>query len=359
MRLNGALSSADQLLLDVLREPTTVLTFQAREWDLLLRVARRARVLATIGEQLEQQALLEQLPLKAVEQLMGAQALVNQRQRMARWEINRLHRALADTRIPCILLKGGAYLLANLPVARGRLFADVDILVPKAYLETVETTLNQQGWEGVKFDPYNQRYYRRWMHELPPLRHRDRQVETDIHHTILPITSRLRPDPNLLLEAAQTIEGSAFKILAPVDMVLHSATHLFYDSDLSDQLRDLVDLDSLLRHFSRAASFWEELMPRATQLELRRPLFYALRYTQALLGTPVPFEFKSQRPMAPVRFLMDGLVPGALFPGHPDYPRWLTGVNRWLLYVRSHYLRMPMYLLMPHLVRKAVKRIQK
>ena len=35
----------------------------------------------------------------------------------------------------------------------------------------------------------------------------------------------------------------------------------------------------------------------------------------------------------------------------PD-ARW-TGLARWLLYVRSHYLRMPLSLVVPHLVRKA------
>jgi hypothetical protein len=35
-------------------------------------------------------------------------------------------------------------------------------------------------------------------------------------------------------------------------MVLHSATHLFYDGELNHGLRDLVDLDDLLRHFSGA-----------------------------------------------------------------------------------------------------------
>jgi len=31
----------------------------------------------------------------------------------------------------------------------------------------------------------------------------------------------------------------------------------------------------------------------------------------------------------------------------------LTGFARWLLYVRSHALRMPLYLAVPHLIRKA------
>ena len=51
------------------------------------------------------------------------------------------------------------------------------------------------GWLRMKIDPYDDRYYRVWMHEIPPLRHRERKTEIDLHHTILPRTSRLKPDP--------------------------------------------------------------------------------------------------------------------------------------------------------------------
>ncbi|QBQ54516.1 nucleotidyltransferase family protein [Nitrosococcus wardiae] len=362
MLVKQPLSGAEQLLLKALCQPESLFALQVGEWDLLLRVARQARLLASLGEQIEQRALLDQLPFKVAEHMTAARALANQRQRQVLWEINRLQRALTDIHIPCVLLKGGAYLLAKLPVARGRLLADVDLLVPKTNLKTVELTLKRGGWEAAKVDDYDQQYYRRWMHELPPMRHRDRQVEVDIHHTILPVTSRLHPNPDLLLDAAQSIEGTPFKVLAPVDMVLHSATHLFYDSELDGQLRDLVDLDGLLRHFGREFSFWESLVPRAIQLELQRPLFYALRYTRHLLETPVPAdvirEIENEKPSVLVSLVMDKLVPRALFPEHPDHPRWSTGVACWLLYVRSHYLRMPMHLLMPHLARKAIGRAQ-
>ena len=90
-------------------------------------------------------------------------------------------------------------------------------------------------------DAYDQRYYRQWMHELPPLRHMTRQTVLDVHHTILPLTAHLKPDPAKLWEAAVGIEGQVnFCVLAPVDMVLHSATHLFHDGELEHGLRDLV-----------------------------------------------------------------------------------------------------------------------
>jgi hypothetical protein len=52
---------------------------------------------------------------------------------------------------------------------------------------------------------------------------------------------------------------------------------------------------------------------------------------------------------------MDCLVERVLVPNHPDAPPTGQGLVEWLLYVRSHYLRMPLYLLIPHLMHKAFR----
>ncbi len=95
----------------------------------------------------------------------------------------------------------------------------------------------------------------------------------DIHHTILPLTARLKPDPAKLWADAVGVEGqSSFKVLAPMDMVLHSATHLFHDGELQQGLRDLVDLDALMRHFGANPDFWPQLVSRAAEWTCPAPV---------------------------------------------------------------------------------------
>jgi hypothetical protein len=53
---------------------------------------------------------------------------------------------------------------------------------------------------------------------------------------------------------------------------------------------------------------------------------------------------------------MDALLGQALRPSHASCRDGMTGVALFLLYVRSHYLRMPLRLLLPHLLRKAYTR---
>jgi len=256
-----------------------------------------------------------------------------------------------------VLLKGCAYLAAGMPNAAGRLFADVDLLFAERDLEVAEQRLISRGWHGTKLDAYDQHYYRVWTHELPPLVHAEREVEADLHHNIVPRTGRLKPSAALLLEDVQTIDGGSLYRLGDRDVVLHAMTHLMFDSDMADCLRDLVDIDDLLRHFSESKSgFWDDLLDRASELDLVRPAFYGLHFAHVLLGTPVPDAIlrRSQKgaPWQPFEWVMDRLVPLALFPIHPDMRSRRATVARFLLYVRSLWIRMPPLLLVRHLAYK-------
>ena len=104
--------------------------------------------------------------------------------------------------------------------------------------------LQENGWEFPEINAYDNRYYREWMHELPPMVHRERRSVVDVHHGILPRTSRLKPSPDRLLQQAETL-GDGVRVLAPAHIVLHAAAHLFHDGEIAGAIRDLVDLDQL------------------------------------------------------------------------------------------------------------------
>jgi len=355
------MSLSSERLFGCVRDPERAAALEPREWDGLLRLARRCALLARLGAQIEQAGCMDRLPGRVRDHLLAMAAVAEHHQRSVRWEVNRLRHALRDVEVKIVLLKGAAYVMAGLPVARGRLVSDVDILVPRATLAAVERALLGHGWEPLAEDEYDDYYYRTWMHELPPLRHRDRGAAIDVHHTILPLTGRLHPDPRLLLDSARPIAGTDLTMLAPEDMVLHAAAHAFQDGDLAAGLRDLTDLDLLLRHFAEAESgFWERLVPRAERLQLGRPLYYALRYARRLWRTPVPERavaaLRRARPAWPLGRLMDALVARALVPTGEEGSSPTADLARLLLYIRSHWLRMPPWLLARHLGRKAIRR---
>lgn len=350
---------AQRLLLEALRAPEKLPGLSPADWELLLRVARRARVLGRLESELARAGLLGAIPVRAAGHLRAARNVIAHRNTLISWEVNRLLWALKGIDAPLILLKGSAYLLADLPPARGRIFADVDLLVPEEGIGEVEERLVERGWFKTQIDPYDDRYYRVWMHEIPPLRHRERGTEIDIHHRILPKTSRLNSAPQLLFAASQPLADQRLRILAPADMVLHALVHLFLEGDPDEglRLRDLIDVHDLLCHFGQIPGFWSELVPRARELGFLRPLYYGLQFTQQFFGTTIPphvlRELDDAAPFWPIRQLMNRLIPLAILPGHPDYPSLWASIARWLIYVRAHWMRMPAGLLTKHLSHKA------
>lgn len=345
------------LLLRVLRTPASVATLTLSEWDLLLRQAVRSSMAATVLALLAEYGLLQCVPPQAREHLDWADALARRHAQAVRFEVARVQDVLGRLGLPLVLLKGAAYARAGLPAAQGRLFSDIDLLVPKASLAEVEAALMLEGWAGQHHDDYDQRYYRQWMHELPPLRHLRRSSVLDVHHALLPETAPLRPDPQLLLAAAHALPGEpSVKVLAPADMVLHSAAHLFC-GEFDHGLRELFDLHRLLRHFGSEPRFWNTLPARARELELARPLFYALRYTRRMLDTAVPDHvLRALAPAAPNRAtlaLMDALFERALLPAHASCDGPCSPAARGALYLRANWLRMPPWLLARHLFHKA------
>jgi len=328
------------------------------EWETILGQARQSRLMGRLAQHLAAHDWLTDVPEQPRRYLEGALRLVDRQHHQVRWEVDCIRRALEHVAGPVVMLKGAAYFVANLPPRHGRLFSDIDILVERERLQEVEGALFRSGWISDERDAYNQRYYREWMHEIPPLTHVQRGTVIDVHHTITPPTSRFKVAGATLLERIVAVqEKPGLFVLAPPDMVLHSAVHLFQEGEFAHGLRDLLDLKDLLEHFSKQSGFWEDLFDRSEDLGLQIPLFHALYHLQRLFGYAPPREFADRvhqlAPPAPSRIVMGWLLGLALKPDHPSCNTHWTSLARWLLYVRAHALRMPMHLVGPHLIRKA------
>lgn len=347
-------------LVDALRRPERLQGLDLGAWDVLIRQARRADLLARIAAQAHASGTWDAIATQPRRHLASALQLAHRQQTELRHEVGQIERALRPTGLPLVLLKGAAYAMANLSVATGRMVADVDILVPRARLADVESALMMAGWVSTNRNEYDQRYYRRWMHELPPLKHMSRGTVLDVHHAIMPLTARLKPATDDLLALARPLDGHArVRVLCRTDMVLHSAAHLFHEGEFGLGLRGLVDLDALLSEFASTPGFWSELLQRARVLQLEWPLLQALRYAAMLLQTAVPPDVVPQlsarlgRAESGLRQSgMDALFLRALRPDHASTSDAWTPLARGLLYVRGHWLRMPPWMLTRHLLRK-------
>ncbi len=315
---------------------------EVADWPELLTAARAESLLGSLACRLEGEAV----PAKVEQILDEARRDSRQARTQAVWEAEMARRALAPTGAPVILLKGTAFAVAGLAAAEGRSIGDLDILVPHDRLDEVQQALLAAGWEWVKDSDYDDLYYRRWMHELPPLIHKTRDRMIDVHHTILPLTARPTPNADALIGAAMPLENGLYT-LSHEDMIVHAAAHLLADGDLAGGLRNLWDIDRLLRQFAAADErFWARLGERARLHQLGPAVARALRLARRLYGTPV-----------------DPGLAGAWRPSDRLFERRLLARNGWgqptrkalrlAFYVRSHWLRMPPLLLARHLWTKA------
>ncbi|MFZ6691553.1 nucleotidyltransferase domain-containing protein [Undibacterium sp. SXout20W] len=346
------------LIVAAFRDPFVVSGWDTTQWDLVLCQLRQSNMIASMHASLNLHGLLIAVPEQARRHLEWAALLSEQHLRSVRYEVNAIRLALEHIKVPLVLLKGAAYVMADLPRFAGRIFSDIDILIPKDAILDIESSLMIAGWHSTLNDPYDQHYYRVWMHELPPMTHVTRGTVIDVHHAIVPITSRMHPDSAKLLANAQPIPGEQLVCtLSGVDMVLHSAAHLFCNGEFENGFRDLLDLHNLLCHYAGLSGFWDEIVERAVELQLSRPMFYALRYVTLIFETPVPFEVMKKadagRPNAPLLKVMDSLFERALLPHHQSCKDCFTAPAIFALYLRGNWLRMPPFLLARHLFQKA------
>ncbi len=343
-------------LIAVLRDPACARDFTPSQWEALLGEGRRTRMLARVHHLLAQKVPDLDLPDAVRDMLSGHARYVAHMHVLVRSELRGLGKLAAQVEYPVILLKGAAYLAAELPFAAGRGLSDIDVLVPRNALGDFEQRLRATGWE---FDPaltaYDDQYYRHWTHELPPMRHPDCSLELDVHHNLIQVTSRSALDVAPVIARSLRVAGTPFHVLAPTDRVLHSALHLLMSDELRGGIRDVYDIHvSCLHGAELEANFWPDLLANGRELGLLRPLYYCLSVARDLFGLGVPEpvwqSVREARPAYPVDRLMGALMGWHLAPQVNESSR--TVVAQQLLYLRSHWVRMPPGLLLRHLARK-------
>jgi Uncharacterised nucleotidyltransferase len=328
------------LLVAALRDPSGTTALNADDWTALLTIARAEQLIGTLARR------LSGLPVPDAVAGILDEALVNAeyQRRSALWEADCARRALADYPGKIVLLKGTAYAAAGLKASEGRHIGDLDIMVAREGLPQVEAALLAAGWEWVKDDDYDDAYYRDHMHELPPLIHRTRDRMIDVHHTILPLTARPRPDAAAMLAEVVALENGLY-VFSPIDMLIHSAAHLFADGELDGGLRNLWDIHCLLSEFEPTGpdslhmfdSWMGKLVSRAHQQGLISAVMRSLRLARHL------YSNQNEHLSLADRFFVSRLT------ARDHWGRGTRKIFRLVFYIRSHWLRMPPLMLARHL----------
>lgn len=343
--------------LRALREPASTEFWTLADWDRVVRLARRTRLLARLAESVQGAELLRTVPAQPRQHLLAEQRLARWRTSNVLWAMERVAAALDGAPYPRVLLKGAAYIGQDLSIGAGRLPSDLDVLVPKAHLADAQERLTRAGWSAKQLDDHDQRYYYEWSHEIPPMKHPLLTLELDLHHNILPPVARTTLDADKLFAGVKPSKYPGWQVLDRADQLLHSAAHLFFDPEHRDRVRDLVDIDGLFRESMAVPGFIDQLTLRAEELGLQEPLALACHFCVRWFDTPVPATTLERiASMGLGRLRRAWLLPlfaAALRPAEPD-DSWQSTqeLAAAVLLVRHHVWRMPPKLLAAHLWHK-------
>lgn len=345
------------LLLNIVRTPENLTNISTSEWDTLVQEAYSSNLIGKLACMIETLSFWEYVPIECEWHFKSALTYFESITFDIHTEAVALKAALKPLGVTPVLLKGAAYIERGDIAGKGRYFSDLDIYVPLAKLDEIENMLKWQGWVSKSLDDYDQKFYREWMHEIPPMFHRDRGTPIDVHHNLLPLTSRVRLNADLL-EIDKTGGKEGLWSLSVADRFLHSAAHLLLDGEFDNGFRDMTDLYMLLDEHIESEEDYLHLIERADHLGLGRVLFYAVRYIQKLFQYEIPMSIEASiqvyAPPKPLLWFMDYLFILVLLPISKDTQGPQKSIAEWCLFVRSHWLKMPVHILIPHLFHKAV-----
>ena len=330
------------LLITLFKSPKCVTEITDSQWSDVIEQGRKTQLLGQLTARLRQTNAFDQVLPAVQRHLVLAELTAQRRNEAALWELKGMRRAI-DPAITMVLLKGCAYAAAGDANASGRLFSDVDLMVRRSDLDAVESSLISVGWKPSRVNDYDLAYYRNWMHEVPPMEHVRRHTVCDLHHAINPPVSHYYVDPERLFASlVEVLPG--IHLLSATDRIIHCALHLLQEGEPKKLLRDLYDLHMLLQQHLAPTQDLTRLLARAGKLGVAGPVRTAVGAAQTLFS-------ETATPLPRVSWLQAQVERAAVDPSSTSSTAGtLAG---WAVLAHSHWMKMPMRLLIPHLTRKS------
>jgi hypothetical protein len=339
----------------VFADPYLVKQYTLTQWQDIIRVLRGADLLASFYYLLYRSSLLDSVPQFALQHLQSAKIYADRQAHQVQIESELLDKLLSKVDIKPVFLKGAAYVLRGDVNHQGRIMSDIDILVKKSQLQTVEDTLQTNDWAEKELEDYDQQYYRKWAHELPPYRHVSRGTVLDIHFTLLPpITGKTIAEDDLFSEVKKTEKDVL--VLDQKLVVLHCIIHLFFNEDFTKSFRDVLDIHLLINELENNHGI-EDLIALSEKLGFTRELYYAFSLRDLIFKTDCIKSYNIFRPNFFTNIFIRHILYRAVMPHHNlIFNRW-NNAARIIMYLRGHLLKMPLRVLIPHLCVKTKRLI--
>ena len=344
-------------IIQLFSQPQLLCDVPEHQRPLVLLVLRQQKVLAKYAHLYFAAASAEQLDTKTLRHLRNALRIAEKQKEQVEFEADEITRVLAPVSRFVVFLKGAAYSLNNSVVGEGRIYSDIDILVNKSDLTECEQQLAINGWIGGEINDYDDKYYRKWAHEIPPLTHVHRGTNIDVHHNIIPVVSKDAPQAEIL-EQYIVRNKSGIQTLNIDAQFVHCCVHLFRDEDYKTAFRDILDLRYMLMDVN--AFHAETKTALAQVMQIAKTLSFEYEVGLALYFVKYFFDEKIDDAIIehalaihPFRKRIDiTLFTKVLLPKHPKLEGSQATLKLLAAEFRGHLIKMPLPLLIYHLTMK-------
>ncbi len=323
-------------------------------WTRFIQEARQNALLGTCYFIARQHDIWNLLPQQVQTHLISGFHYAEKQKITLLQEMLELEKVFSNTDISALMVKGTAYRLAGYEFAKGRVFSDIDLLVPQQQFKQALRLLNNAGYLELALSAYDRRYYLQWSHQNPPLTHYIRGANIDLHHHIFPVASNENILVEPMIQTAQALENSAFSVPSPAYLFMHAAVHLFYQDETHKLVKDLCDLYLMYLEVTEREPI-QHLIDAAKQSNAQAAVLYALQALHQIFDTQLPEEAALLLPYASsyrqwqMRFLLTHLLDQDSVWHKAAHAMW---------FIRGHLLKMGPFTLLYHSVAKSLEQLK-
>ncbi len=245
------------------------------DWDEVVKKAKEQLIIPSLYYSLQQWGLAELMPPKIEKDLRKTYLTNAARNTTIFYHLSKLLKHFQENHIPIIVLKGAALAATIYPLPSLRIMYDVDVLLKRADVATVDSLLLNLGYTPQPCDKWQEeRAHHIYISS-------NRLFCLEVHWLLASLNSPTTVDITKVWQRAKPLQLENVEVLAlsPEDLIQHLCIHTlsrhnFYSSF---QLRNVYDLWAIIDKYGNDQIDWDYLLESSRQYRTSIFVYLTLR----------------------------------------------------------------------------------
>ena len=255
-----------------------------KDWQNLVALAHQHGVFPLFYHSLRLHAS-SLIPSKIMAKLKAHNMAIVQRNMLMNTELIHIMKLLEENNIDALAFKGPTLSQMAYGDITLRQYSDLDILVDKKNIATIEILLKKEKYErSIALTPQLEKFGLRFLHDLG-LYHPQKSILIEIHWSLLDDDFPIQINLEKFCKERQEVKlnGHSIPTFSNENLFLYLCIH--GSKHLWERVEWVKDLDLFIRN---EEINWEDLMVKAKKSGFDTMLYFGLSLTVQLFNTPLP-----------------------------------------------------------------------